>query len=363
MEFHISSDGFRLRFPGRRLRKTKGEPRRHRRTVSGSSDDVQSDDIQSDSELSQASTMLDEDAAELPCPSHAERRGLADFSDALQNFAIYTLTAWTLTVAMNLEYQWHVQAPALRDIGFELLFELPPHAKDVTEHMFHSILIGSILGAFVDYRIPSPVRAVKPRWDLISGWLRCMSVLNLLRPLSFLVTQLPGPAEHCRPGSLTYNPPVTIFERANFQKGCGDLLFSGHTMTLCSCAMVLHGVLKGHRLLRAALWLYVVVFAVLVVAARKHYTVDVVIALYTAPLVYNRFSRSWLGTDEAVSLCRRELPGMPRVAAIVGTLLLSAWLWLHLTAPAFRDIVSLPALRSAAWLVQASYTSTLTLTQ
>jgi hypothetical protein len=327
----------------------------------------------------------DRQAQFLECKKHTQpfrAQGAAfdpmDMCDAFQLFGLYTLTAWTMTVSMNLEYQWHVQAPALKDLGFQMLFELPAHFHEITEHMLHSMLVFSIAGAFFNYSVPSAVSQIRPRWDLICTWLRCMAVLNLLRTVSFLVTQLPGPAEHCRPGSPTYNPPKTVFERASFQKGCGDLLFSGHTMTLTTCAMLLDDVLSTassqsstwsqwrRRILRAALWLYVLLFAVLVVAARKHYTVDVLVALYTAPLVYNRFSQGWFSKgnkgqepsiDKEKTMARidgkKPRPSRLRVTAVVATLMLSAWLWLHLSHPTFREHVSLPVIHMAAWLVSS----------
>lgn len=301
---------------------------------------------------------------------------------AIQNFAVYTLSAWVMTVSMNLEYKLHVQAPALRDLGFELLFEMPSQFGHLTEYMLHSVTVFCVCGALVDYKVPHSWRDVCPRWDFVSAWLRCMSVLNVLRVASFLVTQLPGPAEHCRPGSLTYNPPDTVFERANFEKGCGDLLFSGHTMLLTTSLMILHEVNRNRPFVRLCLWLYLLVFCVLVVAMRKHYTVDVLVALYTAPLVYNRFRTGWHLNEmiapavqnhadvqwrqvkveqaeeaeafESAKDCSgaceapvKKVPTSTKIAA-ASMIALSAWLWLHITAPLFRNFCSLPVLRGLA---------------
>ena len=64
-----------------------------------------------------------------------------------------------------------------------------------------------------------------------------MAVLNLLCTV-VLVTQLAGPAERCQPGSPAHNPLKAVLERASFQKGCSDPLFSGHATTLTTCAVV-----------------------------------------------------------------------------------------------------------------------------
>ena len=60
-----------------------------------------------------------------------------------------------------------------------------------------------------------------------------MSICYVLRGLSFLVTNLPSPAPHCQIGSNEYNPPKSLnlqmITQIDIQKGCGDLIFSGHT--------------------------------------------------------------------------------------------------------------------------------------
>lgn len=297
------------------------------------------------------------------------RRKQSSICTAVQDFGIYTISAWSMTVAMNLEYQMHVQAPALRDVAFEMLFELPARMGLITEYMLHSVLIFCISGAMFNFTIPGRGGKVTPRYDLISAWLRCMTILNVLRISSFLVTQLPGPAEHCRPGSTTYNPPTTIFERANFQTGCGDLLFSGHTMLLCTCMMLLTEVFRSRRVLCALLWVYFGAFCVLVLSFRKHYTVDVLVAVYTAPLVWNRFRTGWFAGEAVAPSVRRaiaeqraaildeplepEQHSVPehaqpervstlRVSLASSSIILSAWLWLHLIAPTFREEFSQP---------------------
>jgi hypothetical protein len=49
----------------------------------------------------------------------------------------------------------------------------------------------------------------------------------------------------------------------------------------------------GKRLVKAAAWAAAAVLAMLIIAARKHYTVDVVIAWYTVPMVYTLLHVFW----------------------------------------------------------------------
>ena len=123
-----------------------------------------------------------------------------------------------------------------------------------------------------------------------------MALCIVLRILTFLSTSLPGPAPHCQPESQEYQPPKDLWHVAftiDIFKGCGDLIFSSHTSL--SLSLVISVFIYGK-----IIWpkrLYLVMFycillpalilqLILIIAARKHYTVDVVVACYTTPLVY-----------------------------------------------------------------------------
>lgn len=74
--------------------------------------------------------------------------------------------------------------------------------------------------------------------------------------------------------------------------GCGDLIFSSHT------TFVLVGVLTfteyGQTLLiKVIAWIGVAAMGLCIIASRKHYTVDVVVAWYTVPLVFYAMLRRW----------------------------------------------------------------------
>lgn len=130
----------------------------------------------------------------------------------------------------------------------------------------------------------------------------------LARAITTSVTSLPGPAMHCRPGEhVTFYKAETWFGVLDATRGssagfCGDLITSGHTYVVVTCLAVAAGdAMKGRpsrarRCILAAASAAVTVFAVMVVAARKHYTVDILlaipVALYVDPAM-ERVPHSW----------------------------------------------------------------------
>ena len=157
-----------------------------------------------------------------------------------------------------------------------------------------------ILPAFLRDRLPAPR---PPRFHTAVLYGRVLTTLcacQLLRALSFLSTSLPGPNYHCRAGSpaATLAMPrrwwghlvVDVGEQAT--KGCGDLIFSSHT-TFALVGCLAYAAFGNSRAVKAALWAAVAALSLLIVASRKHYTVDVVVAWYVVPLVWSFASRRW----------------------------------------------------------------------
>lgn len=131
-------------------------------------------------------------------------------------------------------------------------------------------------------------------------WIRTLFVMAMciiLRCITFLSTSLPGPAMHCKLNSMDYKPPEDMYSilfRVNAFKGCGDLMFSSHTsLALC---LVLSAFKYLPYFVKAKFYYYLIMYAMyfplilmqvlLIISARKHYTVDIVVALYVTPLLY-----------------------------------------------------------------------------
>lgn len=127
-----------------------------------------------------------------------------------------------------------------------------------------------------------------------------VAACQALRIISFTVTQLPGPNYHCRGGEATavrdmpsaWWGHVVVDLGRQTTHGCGDLIFSSHT------TFVLVGVLTfteyGETLvLKIIAWIGVAIMGLCIIASRKHYSVDVVVAWYTVPLVFYAMHRRW----------------------------------------------------------------------
>ncbi|KAM3702731.1 hypothetical protein ACB094_04G050600 [Castanea mollissima] len=156
----------------------------------------------------------------------------------------------------------HRPGPLLQDIGFLLLPELGKDKAYISETLFTLIFISFFLAS------------------------------QILRIFTFYSTQLPGPNYHCREGSklATLPHPDSALEvlLINFPRGivygCGDLIFSSH-MIFTLVFVRTYQKYGTRRFIEQFAWLLAVIQSFLIIASRKHYTVDVVVAWYTVNLV------------------------------------------------------------------------------
>ncbi|CAN0854602.1 Phosphatidylinositol:ceramide inositolphosphotransferase 3 [Linum grandiflorum] len=115
---------------------------------------------------------------------------------------------------------------------------------------------------------------------------------QILRIVTFYSTQLPGPNYHCREGSRLARipPPESAIELLviNFSRGvnngCGDLIFSSHMIFTIVFVRTYYRY-GTKRFIKHLAWFLAVVQSLLILASRKHYTVDIVVAWYTVNLV------------------------------------------------------------------------------
>lgn len=193
-------------------------------------------------------------------------------------------------VCTNIAYILHTPRETLYDVGFAMLPALSPRVQIVSEIVFF-IFIGCTIALFASPFFTYPAKGKSPTTYtvvMVTRWGSVLASAQFLRCLSFLSTSLPGPNYHCRPGSPHYQPPTAteVFTRLDAFFGCGDLVFSSHTIFVCCCALVWHKYGNLSRLQKVILWCLVGFFGCLVIAARKHYTLDIVVALYTVPLIW-----------------------------------------------------------------------------
>ncbi|KAI3474794.1 hypothetical protein Pfo_030053 [Paulownia fortunei] len=183
----------------------------------------------------------------------------------------------------------HRPGPTLQDVGFFLLPELGQDKAYISETVFTFIFLSFVLWTFHPFILKS-----KKIYTVLI-WCRVLAFLvacQFLRIITFYSTQLPGPNYHCREGSkLARLPrPDSVLEVLiiNFPRGvlygCGDLIFSSHMIFSLVFVRTYHK--YGTRsFVKQCAWLIVVIQSLLIVASRKHYTVDVVVAWYTVNLV------------------------------------------------------------------------------
>lgn len=106
-------------------------------------------------------------------------------------------------------------------------------------------------------------------------------VIIPLRCLTFLPTLLPPPARHCQ---SAWSPPTTMRQILDpFSlplTGCGDSMFSGHTLHGTLITLMVFRYFSYYRLFPALASVILALLAFSLIIFRFHYTADVVTALY-----------------------------------------------------------------------------------
>ncbi|XP_009769484.1 phosphatidylinositol:ceramide inositolphosphotransferase 2-like [Nicotiana tabacum] len=185
-------------------------------------------------------------------------------------------------------HYFHRPGPILQDVGFYLLPELGQDRAYISETVFTTIFLTFVLWTFHPF-----IFKTKKIYTVLI-WCRVLAFLvgcQFLRIITFYSTQLPGPNYHCREGSklATLPPPDNILEvllivPRGVLYGCGDLIFSSH-MIFSLVFVRTYQKYGTRRFIKQCAWLAVIAQSLLILASRKHYTVDVVVAWYTVNLV------------------------------------------------------------------------------
>lgn len=123
-------------------------------------------------------------------------------------------------------------------------------------------------------------------------YLLVYSAASVLRCVTFFLTMLPATAPYCLSPDLggTYSPeraPKTIqevFLRFDWTHGCGDLLFSGHVvLTMCAHMLNEEMAVPCIKLVSRVALPFFLYFTV---RSRKHYSIDVIVAVYVTFLLW-----------------------------------------------------------------------------
>jgi len=202
-----------------------------------------------------------------------------------------------------------IQRFPLYDLGFELM----PELSETNAHWSEYLVFGGVFAPAIILLLTIPLfrqNPQRPRYLVIilKRVLFHISVALILRICSFMLTSLPGPALHCRlivdkacvaanpaPDDILmcmrenpdFIPPSghEFFTKMDALNGCGDLMFSSHTIYTLSLILMM---IKywPNKLLLAFLACVQISIAFLIVAGRKHYSLDVFTALYVVPLLW-----------------------------------------------------------------------------
>ena len=143
----------------------------------------------------------------------------------------------------------------------------------------------------------------------------------LFRAMTVCLTSLPGPAAHCQDGAVgspapgppdgdvpEYFQPATwrdvathLGPLAGDYRTCGDLLFSGHagfsTVTVLLFVKQMRRWPTVHSAARALGVAYLCAMCFYAIAARKHYTIDMVLGVLVGSLAFYRFENGWSGAS------------------------------------------------------------------
>ncbi|KAJ0402882.1 hypothetical protein P43SY_000496 [Pythium insidiosum] len=222
-------------------------------------------------------------------------RSLADHAE------IFVTMSLIMVFAINIAFYLHVPSSTpLRDLGFMLI---PAQAEDSKLRPLSDIMTISLP---IVCMVQSYFMTRENRCRVMAAFFRVATVSYALRTVTTALTSLPGPAPHCRPGNPQYAPPQTwidVVTRVGPMYGqffsCGDLIFSGHMAYTNSALLVYLRTLDRNfsRFSRLRWFLgvcYLSTLAVLCIAGRKHYTVDIVLGIMISTLVFFHFEHSWI---------------------------------------------------------------------
>jgi hypothetical protein len=112
------------------------------------------------------------------------------------------------------------------------------------------------------------------------------TTVMLLRGASMLFTNLPDPSPICQPKEYVKLDfyPKTLLKRLLGGITCGDMIFSGHTLSLLLPTLCVQHYFHGW--LTYVMWVLVIFCAFMIIITRLHYTVDVILSFIIYPLVW-----------------------------------------------------------------------------
>uniref|UniRef100_K3WU09 Sphingomyelin synthase-like domain-containing protein n=1 Tax=Globisporangium ultimum (strain ATCC 200006 / CBS 805.95 / DAOM BR144) TaxID=431595 RepID=K3WU09_GLOUD len=215
----------------------------------------------------------------------------------------HNLAYWVQGHKLSLEQRF-----VLHDLGFSLM----PELSESNSHFSEYLVFGGVFAPAIFLVLTIPLfrqNPQKPRYMVIvlKRVLLHISIALIFRICSFMLTTLPGPARQCRLDfdetcvaqtprddilkcvipNPDFKPPHghEFFTNMDALNGCGDLMFSSHTIYTMSFILTAIKYWPNRWLLLFFACVQIAI-AFLIVASRKHYSLDVFSALYIVPLLW-----------------------------------------------------------------------------
>jgi hypothetical protein len=194
---------------------------------------------------------------------------------------------WVHNASTNFAYYYHTQLSAaqripLQDVAFQLLPRLTGEWWMASEYLLNTmiIIIVFLIAAVMVMRWNPPHGRPLYCIPIIRRMLITLVAAQALRIISFLITTLPGSSRQCEyhvPENLTlqqmlhgpapsegnpqgWAPPPNIkevFWRLDVLTGCGDLMFSSHTIFTCLFTCVVFQYFNWRPLKLTMVWIQV----------------------------------------------------------------------------------------------------------
>eukprot|EP00760_Papus_ankaliazontas_P025579 PhM_4_TR2798/c0_g1_i1/m.22134/K04714/SGMS; shingomyelin synthase len=216
----------------------------------------------------------------LPVSAAAEERDatLRDAVSAVGSLIfIFIFHVWEMTIVTARTPDPRV-VPPLRDIVFDTFPVKPEGLSKYTEVVLFVQNFACLYMAIVE------LRTMQMRYRCVTRFFLTWSVCVLWRTLCFSVTSLPATDNHCQHHESyemedVYENMFTLFTSTG-SKGthCGDLLYSGHTLSIILSFMTIFTyskskLLKGMCLVLTPLSWYTIL------VSRSHYSIDVLVSV------------------------------------------------------------------------------------
>ncbi|KAF4671050.1 hypothetical protein FOL47_001715 [Perkinsus chesapeaki] len=194
---------------------------------------------------------------------------------------------WAVGLVSLLEFRYNLlgkQSDVLVDFGYMLVpaIEVYPAGGICTWLLI--LLTTWSVGSLTVITITRP----RPGITIIGILWRTVFVCVLgftLRSISFLVTLLPTPWPECQEYFMKPLTVSDVLSLIHSTSGCGDLIFSGHTLCGMACLLaVAH--YSTNWIINIPGWVLFLGEIVAILAERAHYSVDIVVALFTTPMLW-----------------------------------------------------------------------------